>query len=57
MSKKVRLDVIDDRVRGILNRMQRAIQTGIPENSPEGTLDNPETATILREIALRAFFP
>ncbi|KAF2822052.1 family 3 glycoside hydrolase [Ophiobolus disseminans] len=50
-SKKIRPDVIDERVRAVLNCVQRATKTGIPENAPEEARDTPETAALLREVA------
>jgi len=51
MAKKVRPDVIDERVRAVLKCVQRAMVTGILENAPEEGRDIPETAALLREIS------
>ncbi|USP81333.1 family 3 glycoside hydrolase [Curvularia clavata] len=51
VAKKVRPDVIDERVRAVLTCIQRSIAAGIPENAPEEERDTPETAALLRDIA------
>jgi beta-glucosidase len=42
--------IIDDRVRAVLNLVNRCAASGIPEFGPEVTRDTPETAALLRRI-------
>ncbi|KAJ4151253.1 hypothetical protein LMH87_011965 [Akanthomyces muscarius] len=41
---------IDDRVRTVLNLVKKVSSLPIEENGPEGTLDTPQTAALLRKI-------
>jgi beta-glucosidase len=54
MSRKIDMEVINERVRQVLKLVHRAVQTGIPENAPEQARDTPETASLLRTIASEA---
>ncbi|WAO91593.1 Beta-glucosidase [Fusarium falciforme] len=54
MSRKIDMEVINERVRQVLKLVHRAVQTGIPENAPEQGRDTPETASLLRTIASEA---
>jgi beta-glucosidase len=47
---KVLDQVIDERVRNVLNLVNRVAAAGIPENAEEKTADTPETAALLRKI-------
>ena len=49
--RKLTENIVDDRVRNILNLVNHGIKSGIPENAPEETLDTPETAKKLRELS------
>ena len=42
---------IDDCVRCILQMIKKAELLGLPENAPEGTLDNEKTSQLLRELS------
>ncbi|KAK7409319.1 beta-glucosidase [Neonectria punicea] len=42
--------VIDQRARELLNFVKKCAASGVKENGPEGTLDTPETAALLRKI-------
>ncbi|KAF2755591.1 beta-glucosidase [Pseudovirgaria hyperparasitica] len=43
--------LIDERVRNVLNLVNRVGKLNIPENAPETTIDSPETAERLRDTA------
>jgi beta-glucosidase len=47
---KVREDVLDDRVRGVLGLVKRCAKAGI-KGTEEGGNDTPETAEVLRRVA------
>ncbi len=47
---KVLDQVIDERVRNVLNLVNRVAAAGIPEHAEEKTADTPETAALLRKI-------
>jgi len=47
---KVLDQVIDERVRNVLNLVNRVAAAGIPENAEEKTADTTETAALLRKI-------
>lgn len=51
LSKKVTQHTLDKRVREVLELVNRACETGIPENAPERGRDTPETAELLLKIA------
>ncbi|KPM37751.1 putative beta-glucosidase I [Neonectria ditissima] len=42
--------VIDERAREVLKFVKKCAASGVKENGPEGTLDTPETAALLRKI-------
>ncbi|KAK7419806.1 beta-glucosidase [Neonectria magnoliae] len=42
--------VIDQRARELLKFVKKCAASGVKENGPEGTLDTPETAALLRKI-------
>ncbi|OTB03436.1 glycoside hydrolase family 3 protein [Hypoxylon sp. CI-4A] len=42
---------VDDRVRQVLELIQKAQALGLPENAPERTLDTPQTADSLRALS------
>jgi beta-glucosidase len=41
---------LDQRVAKVLSLIKSLLPLGIPENAPEGTVDTPETAALLRQI-------
>ncbi|KAH8646645.1 beta-glucosidase [Xylariales sp. PMI_506] len=47
---KVREYVINQRAKAVLEFVKKGIESGIPENGEEGTLDTPETAAVLRRV-------
>jgi beta-glucosidase len=47
---KVPMHVLDERVRNVLNLVNRCAEAKIPENAEETTADTPETAALLRKI-------
>lgn len=47
---KVPSHVLDERVRNILNLVNRCAAANIPEHAEEKTADTPETAALLRKI-------
>ncbi|KAF7558000.1 hypothetical protein G7Z17_g288 [Cylindrodendrum hubeiense] len=47
---KVWQHIIDDRAREVLKFVNKCASSGVKENGPEGTLDTPETAALLRKI-------
>jgi beta-glucosidase len=49
--RKITDHTMDERVRNVLNFVNKAIATGIPENAEEGTVDTKETSALLRKIA------
>ncbi|KAG2734340.1 hypothetical protein G9P44_002346 [Scheffersomyces stipitis] len=52
VTKELHIKHIDERVRGVLKLIKYALQSGIPENAPEDTLNNtPETRKLLRKLA------
>lgn len=48
-SKKLATHDVDARVRNVLNLVNWAAGSGVPENAPEVTADTAETAALLRE--------
>jgi len=54
MSNKVAQHILDERVREVLKLVHRATQTGMPERAPERSRDVPETADLLRKIAVES---
>lgn len=46
----MREHIIDQRARTLLEFVKKSYANGIPENAPEGKLDTPETAELLRRI-------
>ncbi|ODV82967.1 glycoside hydrolase family 3 protein, partial [[Candida] arabinofermentans NRRL YB-2248] len=54
-NREINMNVIDERVRHVLQLIKRGISTGIPENAPEDDLNNtPETSAKLLEVAREA---
>ncbi|KAK9426911.1 glycoside hydrolase superfamily [Lipomyces doorenjongii] len=51
ISKKVTSHVLDERVRNLLELVNRVAPLGMPENAEEKMRDTPETAQLLRKIA------
>lgn len=51
VSNKFAPDALDDRARQVLQLVKECAASGIPENAPEGKLDNPETSELLRRVA------
>lgn len=49
--RKITNHTLDERVRNVLNFVNKAIATGIPENAAEGTKDTKETSQLLRQIS------
>jgi len=49
---KVSQHVLDERVRAVLNLVKRCAKAGIKEGQEEGNLNTPETAALLRKIAV-----
>ena len=47
---KVHQHVLDERVRNVLNLIDRVAAAKIPEDAEEKTADTPETAALLRKI-------
>lgn len=47
---KVPQHILDERVRNVLNLINRCAIAKIPENAEEKTADTPETAALLRKI-------
>ncbi|KAH6652601.1 beta-glucosidase [Truncatella angustata] len=47
---KVREHIIDQRAKTVLEFVKKCYASGVEENAPEGTLDTPETAAVLRKI-------
>jgi beta-glucosidase len=47
---KVSQHVLDERVRNVLNLVNRCAASNIPERAEEKTADTPETAALLRKI-------
>jgi beta-glucosidase len=50
-ARKVTMDTIDERVRNVLNVVNHAIKSGVPENAKETTNDTKSTSQLLRQIA------
>ncbi|KAK5709606.1 hypothetical protein LTR17_019635 [Elasticomyces elasticus] len=50
-SNKIRMSVLDQRVRTVLKLVKAADRSGVLENAPEKTLDRSEDRKILREVA------
>ncbi|KAK9466043.1 glycoside hydrolase superfamily [Lipomyces arxii] len=53
-SKKVKVSVLNERVRNVLNMINTVAEAGVPENAEEKGADTPETAALLRTIAADA---
>jgi beta-glucosidase len=51
LSKKVTQHTLDKRVREVLELVNRACETGIPENAPERGRNTPETTELLLKVA------
>ncbi|KAF2814559.1 putative beta-glucosidase [Mytilinidion resinicola] len=49
--QKLSTHEVDKSVRNVLNLVNLGIASGVPENAPEGKLDTPETAALLRRVA------
>ncbi|KAI0376927.1 glycoside hydrolase family 3 protein [Hypomontagnella monticulosa] len=47
---KVRMHVVDQRLKAMLEFIKKCAASGVKENAPEGTADTPETAALLRRI-------
>lgn len=47
---KVKQTVLDERVRNVLNLVNRCAAAHITDHAPEKTADTPETAALLRRI-------
>lgn len=47
---KVHPHILDERVRNVLNLINRVAKVNIPEYAEEKTADTPETAALLRKI-------
>lgn len=50
-SNKVSCKTLDERAEEVLRVVKRCAASNIPENAPEGTIDTPETAALLRKLA------
>lgn len=50
-SHKLHEGHLDSRVRNVLNLAKYAIDSGIPEDSPETTQNTPQTSAFLRKLA------
>ncbi|KAH8694614.1 glycoside hydrolase superfamily [Ilyonectria robusta] len=50
-SNKVSYKTLDERAEEVLRVVKRCAASNIPENAPEGTIDTPETAALLRKLA------
>lgn len=50
-SRKISEHVIDDRVRNLLNLINRVSGLGFEENAPENTIDTPEIRKTLLDLA------
>lgn len=48
--RKIADDTIDERVRNVLELVNRVDKLNIPENAPEKSIDSPETSKALRHI-------
>ncbi|KAG7926592.1 hypothetical protein KL925_003642 [Ogataea polymorpha] len=54
-AREISIDVIDERVRNVLNLVKFSMQSGIPENAPEDSKNNvPETSALLKRLASEA---
>ncbi|KAJ9144179.1 Beta-glucosidase [Pleurostoma richardsiae] len=53
-ANKVPMKAINDRVRNVLKLVQKASQSGIPENAPEALLNRAEDRSLLRRVAADA---
>ncbi|RYP22201.1 hypothetical protein DL767_009109 [Monosporascus sp. MG133] len=51
---KVRMHILDQRVRAMLDFVKKCAASGVGENAPEKTADTPETAELLRRIGNEA---
>ncbi|KAK8217622.1 beta-glucosidase [Zalaria obscura] len=51
LSNKFKPTALDDRAREVLQLVKECAMSGIKEDAPERTLDNPETSALLRRIA------
>ncbi|KAF2500914.1 putative beta-glucosidase I [Lophium mytilinum] len=49
--QKLSTHEVDKCVRNVLNLVNLGIASGVPENAPEGKLDTPETAALLKRVA------
>ncbi|KAI0109334.1 glycoside hydrolase family 3 protein [Hypoxylon sp. NC0597] len=47
---KVRMHILDQRVKAMLEFIKKCAASGVKENAPEGTADTPETRELLRRI-------
>lgn len=56
LSKEVHIDDLDDRVRGVLRLVKRAVEeSGIPKDAPEtSSNDTPETSAFLRDLSAQS---
>lgn len=50
-ANKVKLHILDQRVRAMLKFIERSVATGVPENAAEKAADTPKTAELLRKLA------
>ncbi|KGO78268.1 Glycoside hydrolase family 3 [Penicillium italicum] len=53
-SNKIPLAALNDRVRAVLNLVQKASKSGVPERAPETQLNRPEDRALLRKVAAEA---
>ncbi|OCL05416.1 glycoside hydrolase family 3 protein [Glonium stellatum] len=50
-SKKLSMHAVESCVSNVLRLVNYCCKLGIPENAPEGTINTPETASLLRRVA------
>ncbi|KAG7858801.1 hypothetical protein KL919_002866 [Ogataea angusta] len=54
-AREISIDVVDERVRNVLNLVKYSMESGIPPNAPEDSKNNtPETSAFLRRLASEA---
>lgn len=53
-SNKIKISVVNERVRAVLRLIKQTAASGVPENAPQTVLDRPEDRTFLRRVAAEA---
>ncbi|KAH7360702.1 hypothetical protein BKA65DRAFT_547415 [Rhexocercosporidium sp. MPI-PUGE-AT-0058] len=51
LANKVKISVLDERVRAVLRLVKQTAGSGVPQNAPQKTLDRPEDREFLRRVA------